>query len=383
LGDPEELARWAAQAAQPEPAPKTGSPPWSRLSLADGLPSVALLHAVLGAQRPESVAAARAFLRATLATREITERQGLYYGIPAVAFCLRILLVGRQSEDSERLQALLDERTAEIADETRAHHDVINGLTGLGRVLLDAGEGHRPTVRKILVELVALLREVPAGADLGLAHGIAGPLALLATAIRRDVVVPGQYEAVRATARWLDERVRLDLDGPYWPLLDGSVVQAAAPAWAAWCRGPLGTAVGLRAAALALDEPDWLYLAHAAMTATARRSLRAPRTSEAEPGLCHGAAGALAVTALVARHDHHLELAGLADRFAQRVLDEVSAAPQAEFVTATRPGLLVGAAGVALALHTWRSLRSDADDGVAGAGAGVHPTAWAAAMLVG
>lgn len=398
LGDPEELARWAMAAQRAAPpassaaaaaptaaAPATTPPPWSRLSLADGLPSVALLHAVLGAERPESASAGRAFLRAVLATREITQRQSLYYGIPAVAFCLRILIAGRQTADGERLQDLLDERTAELASDETRHHDVISGLTGFGRVLLDAGERHRPAVTRILSELTARLVEMRDGVDPGLAHGLAGPLALLGIAARRGVSVPGQHEALGATAQWLVRCVRHDSEGPYWPHVldapaapaapDAAALAAPAPTRAAWCRGPLGTAVGLRSAALAVEEPEWLRLAHEVMAGTLRRSLRAPGGRESEPGLCHGSAGALAVSTVVARHDRHPELAHLADRMARRVLDEVAAAPEAAFVAADRPGLLVGAAGVALALHTWRG-------GHAATADGAPSDAWAAALLV-
>jgi lantibiotic biosynthesis protein len=315
-------------------------------------------------------------------------RVSLYYGIPAVAFCLRILIMaGRRTADSERLQDLLDERTADIAGETGAH-DVISGLTGLGRVLLDAGERHRPAVRRILSALTTLLHDLPDGVDLGLAHGLAGPLALLGIAARRGVSVPGQHEAVDATARRLVRCARRDSEGPYWPhVLDEFAAQdAVAPApvaakRAACCRGPLGTAVGLRSAALALEEPEWLQLAHEVMAASLRRSLRAPGGRESEPGLCHGAAGALVVATVVARHDRHPQLARLADRIAQRVLDEAAvAAPEAMFVTADRPGLLAGAAGVAPALSTWCGGPAASADGVPSGGA--PSDAWAAALLV-
>lgn len=96
-----------------------------------------------------------------------------------------------------------------------AEYDLLHGLTGIGAHLLQHAPGS-DALGRILAYLVALTRplridgedlpgwwvshdpqvttssEFPGGhANLGIAHGISGPLALLAQALRRDVTVDG------------------------------------------------------------------------------------------------------------------------------------------------------------------------------------------------
>ena len=106
-----------------------------------------------------------------------------------------------------------------------AEFDLIRGLTGLGAVLLTRLEGS-PLSNEVLRYLVALSKPVsidgwvlpgwwsavgPDGEEMagghgnnGVAHGIAGPLALLSIAVRQGTQIPGQLDAIEVFTRWLD-----------------------------------------------------------------------------------------------------------------------------------------------------------------------------------
>lgn len=61
--------------------------------------------------------------------------------------------------------------------------------------------------------------------NLGMAHGITGPMALLSIAMRRGVIVPGQAEAINRVCAWLD-RWRCGAQAPWWP----EMIQGKGPA---------------------------------------------------------------------------------------------------------------------------------------------------------
>lgn len=192
--------------------------------------------------------------------------------------------------------------------------------------------------------------------NLGMAHGISGPLTLLSTAARQGVAVPGQADAIGRICRWLD-RCRIGTGNrTWWPEAVSrtewcsGVSQQAGPGRPSWCYGAPGLARAQQIAALALtgclaDDTQLALLTDAS--------------------LCHGWAGLLQTTwraahtpgasaelaahlpALRARTGQHLERHGL---------------PATD-------GLLEGAAGVLLAQHT-----TEAD--------AARPTRWDACLLL-
>lgn len=103
-------------------------------------------------------------------------------------------------------------------------------------------------------------------ANLGLAHGIPGPLALSAVAWREGVRVPGQAETIEAIARFLVTWSEVDAYGRYWPASLNRGQYRRRPARlprtrAAWCYGTPGVARALQLAGCALDRTDWTDLA--------------------------------------------------------------------------------------------------------------------------
>ena len=248
----------------------------------------------------------------------------------------------------------------EGADGVPAHAwDLISGLTGVGAYLLARG-AEEDALRAILAALVALsaddadgrprwstphaalhhsLRdEFPDGAvNCGLAHGVAGPLALWALSARAGIAVPGQAEATARVAPWLAARAEPSPWGPLWPAAVAPAPDPAVPFAAArpgWCYG--NASVG-RALDLAGRSDDGRAALRAGL---AYQAERAPLD---EPILCHGTAG-LALRALRAAADGgDAELAAAARRLCLDLVDRVGE-------TGDDPSLLNGAAGVALVL---------------------------------
>ncbi|MBC2879652.1 MULTISPECIES: lanthionine synthetase LanC family protein [Streptomyces] len=213
--------------------------------------------------------------------------------------------------------------------------DVVAGLTGAGAYLLCRRDD--PAAAEALRTVLAALSRTrfPDRPDPGMAHGIAGPLALLALALElaADVAVPGQREAAARLAAALVAGRADDAWGPDW-----AGPATGRPLRASWCRGGPGIARALWLAGTALGDDGPRGLAVRALKAALRRP-PARRRVDGDPGLCHGMAGLLHVTARFARDTGDPELAGAAARLAAGPLPSGGG-----------PGFLDGAAGVTLAL---------------------------------
>jgi lantibiotic modifying enzyme len=194
--------------------------------------------------------------------------------------------------------------------------------------------------------------------DLGLAHGLPGPLALLALALRRGIAVPAQQAAMRQAAAWLVERRVEDEWGLGWPAASPLTPGNQNPTErtrTAWCYGSPGVARALWLCADALDDPQLASVALDAMAAVYRRPL-AERGIDV-PTLCHGVAGLLQIT-MRFRHDtRHPMFQEAALALAEQLvalhepdacLGYRASAPGERRVE--NPGVLYGSAGVVLAL---------------------------------
>jgi len=260
-------------------------------------------------------------------------------------------------------------------------YDLISGLTGIGAYLL--ARRHDPAVEKVLQAVVTslvvlsgedagvprwhspaqlldeyMLQSYPNGnLNCGLAHGIPGPLGLLALAHRAGVVVEGLAEAIYRIASWVAQHQLADAWGVNWP----SAVpldmpnHAQGPSRSAWCYGGAGVARALWLAGEALDSSDFRALALRAMEAIYHRPMSERRIDS--PTFCHGLAGLLQITLRFA-HDTGLprfqeaaqtltaQLLGLHEP--DTLLGYRSIEQEGRRVD--QPGLLDGAPGVALTL---------------------------------
>ena len=261
--------------------------------------------------------------------------------------------------------------------------DVISGASGIGAYLLRRDPYEvLPQVLTGLVSLAELrdgpprwmtppdllgdpsmVRQFPSGnLNCGLAHGIPGPLALLALSLRGGVEVPGHADAVRQLADWLLGHRADDQWGVNWPAAIPVTPPGARgdpgqlpPTRSAWCYGSPGVARALWLAGEALDDQGLRDFAVEAMQAVFRRPI--PERRIESPTYCHGIAGLLQIVLRFAIDTGLPTFSGAA----ADLVDELLAAyePDRPLAFASiepgsnpvdRAGLLDGAPGVAMAL---------------------------------
>lgn len=358
-------------------------------SLATGAAGIALLHiehARTGIGRWSTVQEwVSAMTRSSVTAHP--DVSSLFRGAPAVAFALHAAGQPAYATALDTLDGHITtlirhrlQRAHERIDCGRlpmlAEFDLISGLTGLGVYLLHR-HGGGDLLRNVLVYLVRLAeplkadgevlpgwwcgespsdqpaRRFPGGhGNLGVAHGIAGPLALLSTAMRRGVTVSGQAEAIDRICAWLDQWRCSTGPHPWWPgrisLAEWrtGTVQQPGPQRPSWCYGTPGLARAQQVAALALADPQGQQRAEQALAGcvTDEQQLAQLRDSS----LCHGWAGLAQATwraAVDAGSDSELaaHLRQLYARMNQHLHRHGLPA---------HDGLLEGRTGVRLAQHT-------------------------------
>ncbi|WP_179023515.1 lanthionine synthetase C family protein [Streptomyces sp. IMTB 2501] len=395
-------------------SPSTGTPqpPVSGPTLAAGHSGVALLYGELSHAAPALRITAHAHLATALSTLGSQPGVGLYDGATSLAFAARV--TRHRPQDYATILNQLDERItaglrtildAESARLDAGHagvamrtYDTISGVTGIGRYLLLRGDGDPEALTESLSYLVRLVRPVrahgfdvpgwwvPTGPslqpdirfprghlNLGAAHGICGPLALLSLAHESGVRVPGQSEAIHVM---VEHVLSLRLDGGRWPRVVGfDDFVAGSPGTdsearltaAGWCYGTPGVARALYLAGRALDQPEWRDTATQSLTGTL---LSLTPHQVGNGSLCHGWAGLLQIAWRMADDSADAGLARLLPGLARRLIDAYDpglpygfshdrpALMTGQPVPPHRPGFLEGAAGIALALHTYATGRN-------------------------
>ncbi|MEO3797735.1 lanthionine synthetase C family protein [Nonomuraea sp. B10E15] len=344
--------------------------------LSEGALGVALLHIERG-----DVASARMQLRQAVAGGvSAGGNASLFHGAPALEFVLgRAGLADRAVRDAvdrvvvARLAAA-HRRQASGALPHLAEFDLIRGLTGLGALLL-ARDGDSPLLKEVLAYLVCLCQPVrmegrklpgwwsdrgPADEELigghgnnGVAHGIAGPLAVLSFAVRCGVQVPGQHDAIEVCVRWLDR-----YGCCYWTTRD----QLSAPeppkpqvARPSWCYGELGIARAQQLAGIALGDPARRLAAENAVVGALTDRARLGRVTDAS--LCHGWAGLLTIARAVASDS------AAPGRYSP-LIEELNKSLTIDLDRLSKPGFMEGRAGAQLALD------------------GTNTTGWTRALLI-
>ncbi|RAY16218.1 lanthionine synthetase [Actinomadura craniellae] len=378
-----------------DPAPIIAATGPAATSLSRGLAGTALLHARLSRHDRRFAGAADAhWARAARMNIETPPRTGgVFNGTGALAASLVLGVpylpdpgrhhasIGRSVRWlASRATAMAawqrDRRNAGDAGTPWQTFDVINGLAGIGRILLVAAQAGNPDAEPGLHaardSLTAMI-ETPDGtrpgwwrpapqnpaaladphnvdaANTGLAHGIAGPLAFLAACQLTGHGSIRHAEAIRVASDWL----LAWRDGDSWPpqiTADDLAATATAPSARgrrdAWCYGAPGIGIALHTAGQALAAPDVVGVGRSAIDALAAR----PGQWDTEGAtLCHGTAGVLlcagaagststadtALSELIAQYDPRLSFLF----------------PHSDHGTVTdEPGLLIGAAGIAMLL---------------------------------
>jgi lantibiotic biosynthesis protein len=356
-------------------------------SLARGAAGIALWHVERALNDSGSWADAHAAIqRAVREPVAAGAGTGLFYGAPALAFVLHAAradgrLRYQQATDElnghvlrcarRQIAALRDGNEREATDSFR-QADLFHGLAGLGALLLRTAPGSK-TLAGVLREAARLteprivdgmevpgwwaahdpdpLLPTPGGhANLGMAHGAAGLLALLSLARIHGHAARGQDEAITRLRRWFRHWRQESAQGPWWPqwitrseLASGHAEQDG-PGRPSWCYGTIGIARALQLAAIATSSRPWQEEAEAALAAGLSDQQLARLDS---PGLCHGIAGVFATAARAASD-------ALTPAITRR-LPAVAALLAQHADAADEPGLLTGVAGVQLALAVARS----------------------------
>lgn len=298
-------------------------------SLAEGHAGIALLHLETG----NWLAACEALRRATEFGVSIADNASLFHGAPALAFVLAatdhpglaqaraVTAAGTATLTRRRLDAA-HRRIDRHEQPHYAEYDLIRGLTGLGVALRRTG--NRDLLRLVLGYLVRLTEPLdelpgwwchnapehhqpsPAGghANLGMAHGITGPLALLALALIDGITVDGHTAAMTRICRWLDTWQQHTDGAIWWPqiltqadLHEGTSAQRT-PLRPSWCYGTPGIARAQQLAGRALHDTGRQHLAETAFTTCVIDPAQIRHLTDRS--LCHGTAGLLAVARRVA-----------------------------------------------------------------------------------
>ena len=379
---------------------------WRPHTLASGWAGTAVLLGAADARWPGEgwdVAGHRHLTAATAALpQQARVDASLFSGLAGIGFAAITLAAGR--DRYRRLLATVDDTVVPMVvsavprlDAGRGcdvgEFDLISGLTGTGvyllarrskpqaeaalhvllgglvRLLADRGEPRRWHTPAHLVGGPMRANFPRGNHNCGLAHGVPGPLALLAIAACEGVVVDGLSDAIECAAEWLVEHAVPTAHGPDWPNAvgvspdggrAGHLTATDRPTTdfggrAAWCYGTPGVARALGLAGVAIDRADLRALAERALRGVLARSSAGRGLSS--PTFCHGMAGTLQVTLRFAMETGLAEFQSGVDT----LLAELLAAYEPESVLGFRnvepgnirvdaPGLLGGAPGVALAL---------------------------------
>jgi hypothetical protein len=370
---------------------------WEPCSVAQGDAGLALTCAYLDRCFPDAGwdVTAHGFLASAARSAEgHTLQPSLFAGLSGLG--LVALLLGRDGSRYGRLgqsidAALLPQALA-LAQSVRAprdglavsQFDAISGLAGVGAYMLARREHAeiQHALERILEALVELVSDgngavprwftppelladetiasmYPNGSlNCGLAHGIPGPLALMALALSDGVEVPGLREATASAAAWIVAHSRDDEWGVNWPnmvSLPETTPERDEPSRAAWCYGSPGVARALWLAGVALADEQLTALSVEAMMAVYRRP-RAARQIDS-PTFCHGVAGLLQVTLRFARDTGLPAFTDAAADLTRQLLDQYDPEALLGFCSiepggnrVDQLGLLDGAPGVALVL---------------------------------
>ena len=393
LREPEQVE--AAVATAEQQSTVQFAPYWLPYGLAQGWAGLAVMAGYLDACFPDEAwdEAGHAFLARAARGAEAYPYvpPGLWAGLSGSAFAAWYL--SRGGTRYRRLLAAFDEAILPQVGPAAAglaaqrggvsvwQYDLISGLTGMGAYLLARRDdpASATALRAVVESLVVLaseedglprwsspphlldeymLKSYPTGnLNCGLAHGIPGPLGLLALAYRAGVIVEGQAEAIDRIATWLAGHHVEDEWGVNWSTgvpLD-TPDQASGPSRSAWCYGGPGVARALWLAGTALDHPGYRDLAIRTMEAVYRRPVAERRIDS--PTFCHGVAGLLQITLRFA-HDSGLPQFHEAARVLNGQLLDLREPEtllgyrsiEQEGRRVDQPGLLDGVPGVALVL---------------------------------
>jgi lantibiotic biosynthesis protein len=387
--------------------------PYDMQTFSHGLPGVIVLHSELDRIAPaegwDSSANRLIHALADTIQQHGMAMAGLFVGASGQAFA-----IWSASRGETRYQTLMRRIDAGLLSLAEAllvaaqnrkgncavsDYDAMQGLTGIGRYLLHRADNPRlRPIREATFDYLSGLSEpitrkgvaapgwfVPKEHQMtiddaaefphgnfnsGLAHGIAGPLALLSLAFRAGHRRAGHREAIRRMANWLVDISVGGGEATKWPAriswqahMDRGPV--AVSERNAWCYGVPGIARSLYLAGVALNDP---LLSRNAL-ASLRDHLCATRPSKLAmaPTLCHGLTGILQIALRMAADSGDIVIRNAGTRLVEAIVEQYDPTLPLGYrdieerndglVAVSKAGFLNGAAGVALALATYGSIQ--------------------------
>ncbi|QBD76802.1 hypothetical protein EPA93_12625 [Ktedonosporobacter rubrisoli] len=398
LRDPAQVQAIADQATRQSTSPFF----WGGASFSQGPGSEALLYLFMALCFPDQKwdELAHKYLRLAVQNthQEPLSYPALYSGSAGLAFLLDLFSTyePRYQKSSQRTNTMLAEQIMaaswpKVVKEVGAHHyDTISGAAGILGYLISLRSPApvvEDAIQNLLDYLIWLCGEDEQGCkhwfispehfplesyrdnyptgyfNLGLSHGIPGPLAALALAWQAGYRLEGQREAMLATSQWIATHQVQDQWGLNWPA--GVPLEASSsperwsrlsPSRTAWCYGTPGIAAALWIAGDALEDEALQQFALTGLEASLRHPLHERRIDS--PTICHGVAGLLAVCLRFAqRYPTNSLLQEQISLLASQILDacnpDLPLGVQDEEISGNfvdNPGFLTGAIGVNLTL---------------------------------
>ncbi|MFJ1994257.1 lanthionine synthetase C family protein [Streptomyces asiaticus] len=317
------------------------------------------------------------------------DHASLYRGAPALAYALHTAGHPAYRSALETLDetvaglvrtrlAVARERMAAGQPPRMREYDLISGLTGLGAYLLHRRTRPEPLEYVLRYMVRLLLQPVtvdgraapgwwtsdspngqpdqawPLGhGNFGLAHGVAGPVALLALCARAGFRVPRQQQALVHACRLLEQwSSSVPAGGTAWPETvtadrwHQGPPPSTTPGRLSWCYGTPGIARALQLAGLACDRPSARRHAENALAACLNDPAQLGSLHDAT--VCHGWAGlALVVASAAADAAPGSPLPGWVPLLRDLLAAHLDQHPMADIA-----GLLTGSDGILLTLHT-------------------------------
>jgi hypothetical protein len=287
-------------------------------SLGRGQAGLALLYTWLARSRrmPQADVLARRYLdQAIEAVSTRAMNASLYGGFTGVAWAAELADRVLDPDAEDRSEAVDDAllRLLSRADRWSGPYDLVVGLTGLGVYALQRYP--RPVAIECLRRVVERLHECaqrdehglywwtppaeildeesrkqyPSGrADLGVAHGMGGAVALLGCICGAGVEQATARSLLEGAVSWLLAHSVPAEAGPTFPVWVAPAFQPL-PARSAWCYGDPGIAAALLLAARGVGDADWERAAVALACRAAERPVS--ETGVVNANFCHGAAG--------------------------------------------------------------------------------------------
>lgn len=414
IEDPNIIESIMSDPAQRNPDPIFPHPPsWNDVALGGGYAGLLLFFSVLQQKGLLETRQEHLIHRFVLKIKEIVEAHGLkslslFSGVTGICFSMQQASLGgtRYQSMIKSLQEFLFNNIETVyftplredikqgRSSASTLHDVVQGLSGIGRYALENLSDPRfyELAEKIIVHLIARIQpfllngyKIPGwylsendpihlgsqgpirlNFNLGLAHGVTGILALFSLASLKGLEVNGQLEAIRLIADWIRSKsfvkdgVTQWSDAVTWEEEVGKIPQRKeARRRPAWCYGSLGISRSLFLAAKALGDQELRSFA-----LTAFRQIFSGKQTDWEivsPSLCHGMAGFLLITHEMAQEEGGEDLSVKVDMLKQSLLNfyntdfpfgfkSVQYTKKGIAVQVNDPGFLEGTAGILLTL---------------------------------